>query len=105
MVHRTDMVMVWVEDTGEDVLNAILTSGRSRFPVYREDADDIVGILNTRDFLLNAQEDAPKTLAGLIRPAYFVPDVGAQTCCSGICRAKRYIWPLWWTSTAAPRAL
>ena len=45
MVHRTDMVMVWVEDTGEDVLNAILTSGRSRFPVYREDADDIVGIL------------------------------------------------------------
>ena len=74
MVHRTDMVMVWVEDIGEDVLNAILASGRSRFPVYREDADDIVGILNTRDFLLNAQEDAPKPLTQLIRPAYFVPE-------------------------------
>ena len=70
MIHRTDMVMVWVEDIGEDVLNAILASGRSRFPVYREDADDIVGILNTRDFLLNAQEDAPKPLTQLIRPAY-----------------------------------
>ena len=74
MIHRTDMVMVWVEDGTDEILNTILSSGRSRFPVYREDADDIVGILNTRDFLLNAQEDAPRPLAGLLRPAYFVPE-------------------------------
>ena len=74
MVHRTDMVMVWVGDTNDDVLNAILTSGRSRFPVYEEDADHIVGILNTRDFLLSAQEDRPKPLSELLRPAYFVPE-------------------------------
>ena len=74
MVHRTDMVMVWLQDTGEEVLNAILSSGRSRFPVYREDADDIVGVLNTRDFLLNAQEDSPRPLPELVRPAYFVPE-------------------------------
>ena len=74
MVHRTDMVMVWAQDTNEDVLNAILASGRSRFPVYEEDADHIVGILNTRDFLLNAQEETPKPLSELLRPAYFVPE-------------------------------
>ena len=74
MVHRTDMVMVWVQDTSEDVLNTILSSGRSRFPVYQEDADDIVGVLNTRDFLLNAQEDNPAPLPQLLRPAYFVPE-------------------------------
>ena len=74
MVHRTDMVMVWAEAANGDVLDAILSSGRSRFPVYREDADDIVGILNTRDFLINAQEEHPKPLAGLLRPAYFVPE-------------------------------
>ena len=74
MVHRTDMVMVWVEDTHEDVLDTILASGRSRFPVCREDADHIVGILNTRDFLLNAQEAEPRPLAELLRPAYFVPE-------------------------------
>lgn len=74
MVHRTDMVMVWAQDTNEDVLNAILASGRSRFPVYEEDADHIVGILNTRDFLLNAQEENPKPLSQLLRPAYFVPE-------------------------------
>ena len=74
MVHRTDMVMVWVQDTGEEVLSTILSSGRSRFPVYEEDADHIVGILNTRDFLLNAQEAEPRPLAELLRPAYFVPE-------------------------------
>ena len=74
MVHRTDMVMVWAQDTNEDILNAILTSGRSRFPVYEEDADHIVGVLNTRDFLLNAQAEHPKPLSELLRPAYFVPD-------------------------------
>ncbi len=74
MVHRTDMVMVWAENTNEDVVNAILTSGRSRFPVYKEDADHIVGILNTRDFLLSAQEDQPRPLSELLRPAYFVPE-------------------------------
>ncbi len=74
MVHRTDMVMVWAEDANEDVLDTILASGRSRFPVYEEDADHIVGVLNTRDFLLNAQEEQPKPLAELLRPAYFVPE-------------------------------
>ena len=74
MVHRTDMVMVWAQDTNEDIINAILASGRSRFPVYEEDADHIVGVLNTRDFLLSAQEDQPKPLADLLRPAYFVPE-------------------------------
>lgn len=74
MVHRTDMVMVWLQDTAEDVLSTILSSGRSRFPVCEEDADHIVGILNTRDFLLNAQEETPKPLAELLRPAYFVPE-------------------------------
>ena len=74
MIHRTDMVTVWAEAVNEDVLRAILTSGHSRFPVYREDADDIIGILNTRDFLLNTQEESPKPLAELLRPACFVPE-------------------------------
>lgn len=74
MVHRTDMVMVWVDDSHEEVLRTIRDSGMSRFPVYEEDADDIVGILNTRDYLLNAQLPRPKALRELLRPAYFVPE-------------------------------
>ena len=74
MVHRTDMVMVWVDDTHEEIIRTIRDSGMSRFPVYEEDADDIISILNTRDYLLNAQNLHPKTLRELLRPAYFVPE-------------------------------
>ncbi len=74
MVHRTDMVMIWVEDPADEILAAIRDSGLSRFPVYNEDADDIIGILNTRDYLLNTQLSQPKPFRSLLRQAYFVPE-------------------------------
>ncbi len=74
MIHRTDMVMLWVGDTKDEILSAIRSSGLSRFPVYEENADDIVGILSTREYLLNAQSEQPKPMRELLRPAYFVPE-------------------------------
>ncbi len=74
MVHRTDMVLVWTGDTDEEVMETIRSSGLSRFPVCKEDADDIVGILNTRDYLLNSRLFGPKPVKELLRSAYFVPE-------------------------------
>jgi putative hemolysin len=74
MIHRTDMDLVSLEDSTEDIIALIEESGRSRFPVFGEDSDDIVGILNTRDFLLNLQRSQPKPLSELLRPAYFIPE-------------------------------
>jgi putative hemolysin len=74
MIHRTDMDLVSLEDSTEEIIALIEESGRSRFPVFGEDSDDIVGILNTRDFLLNLQRQEPKPLAELLRPAYFIPE-------------------------------
>ena len=74
MCHRTDMVLIWEEDSPEEILHTIESSGLSRFPVCREDADDVIGTLTTRSYLLNAQRKEPKPLKDLIRPAYFVPE-------------------------------
>ena len=74
MIHRTDMEVVWQEDTHEEILTTIRVSGLSRFPVCGEDIDDIVGVLSTREYLLNAQLEEPKPLADLLRKAYFVPE-------------------------------
>ena len=74
MIHRTDMEVVWQEDTHEEILTTIRESGLSRFPVCGEDIDDIVGVLSTREYLLNAQLEQPKPLAELLRKAYFVPE-------------------------------
>lgn len=74
MVHRTDMTVIWLEDTDEEITRTIVESGLSRFPVCGEDVDDILGILSTREYLLNGKDGPPKTLKELIRPAHFVPE-------------------------------
>jgi len=74
MVHRMDVVAIHVEDTDEEILQTIRESGLSRFPVYDEDIDDIIGILNTRDFLLNGQDQNKKPLRELLRSAYLIPE-------------------------------
>ena len=67
MIHRTDMVMLWVEDSREEILEVIESSGLSRFPVYDEDPDDVIGILSL-------QRPQPTPLRELLRGAYFVPE-------------------------------
>ena len=74
MVHRMDVVALHIEDTNDEIIATIRKSGLSRFPVYKDDIDDIVGILNTRDFLLNSLQGHPKPLAQLLRHPYLVPE-------------------------------
>ncbi len=74
MIHRTDMVTVYIDDSHEEIVKTLSEYSHSRFPVCGEDADDIVGILVTREYLLNAGSDKPKSLSQLVRPAYFVPE-------------------------------
>ncbi len=74
MIHRTDVELIQSTDGVEEILERIRTTGLSRFPVYEEDADDIIGILSTRDFLLNLHKEAPLDTKSLLRPAYFVPE-------------------------------
>ena len=76
MVHRVDMTAIWIGDSEKDVGDLIAASGRSRFPVYDENTDDIVGILISRDFLLNVIKPAnqKKPLRKLLREPYFVPE-------------------------------
>ena len=74
MIHRTDMVTLSLDDDEETILSAIRESGLSRFPVYGEDESDILGVLNTRDFLVDWVSDGTKSVRDLMRPAYLVPE-------------------------------
>lgn len=74
MTHRTDMHAIWVDDTWQEILHTIETTGLSRFPVYDEDLDNVIGTVSTRDFLLNWQKEKPKPLRDILRGARFVPE-------------------------------
>jgi len=76
MVARPDVAAVSVDLPPEQVLAAVLDSPYTRFPVYRESLDDIVGVLHVRD-LFSAIHDrglAAVQLEGLLRQAYVVPE-------------------------------
>ena len=74
MIHRTDMKVVWLDDSREEIMQLITESGLSRFPVCGDDIDDVIGLLRTREYLLNAQSEQPKPLRELLAPVYFVPE-------------------------------
>ena len=74
MIHRTDMVTLALDEEEDVIQDTIRQSGLSRFPVYQNDVDDIVGILSTREYLLNFHLPDPKPIRELLRTAYFVPE-------------------------------
>lgn len=73
MIHRRDVVMLSIHESHEEILHQIIKTGRSRFPVYDQNSDDVVGVLATRKYLLNYLSYPKKTLADLLYPGYFVP--------------------------------
>lgn len=74
MTHRTDVYAIWVDDTVKEIVELIDQTGLSRFPVYDEDLDHILGTVSTREFLLNLQRAEPLPLRSILRDAHFVPE-------------------------------
>jgi putative hemolysin len=82
MVPRPEVVAISIELPPEEALKAVLESPYTRYPVYRETLDDIVGVLHVRDLISAMHDDGISAVAleSLIRPAYMVPetkDLGA----------------------------
>ncbi|MFA7672816.1 MAG: hemolysin family protein [Clostridia bacterium] len=74
MTHRVDLVMINLEDDNDEIIHTIEDSSYSRIPVYDDDIDNIVGILNVKDYLLKLRKTAVVDVNDIMRPAYFVPE-------------------------------
>src|SRR4051812_35987127 len=76
MVPRPEVVAISIALPAEEALKAVLESPYTRYPVYRESLDDIVGVLHIRDLIVAMHEHglASVKLEELVRPAYMVPE-------------------------------
>jgi len=75
MIPRTSIVGIPSVCALEQVLTTIIESGHSRIPVYEENVDHVIGILNAKDLLplwLENQRDV--NLSEISREPYFVPE-------------------------------
>jgi magnesium and cobalt transporter len=75
MVPRSQMVFVERDESPEKLVELVVESGHSRFPVIGEDRDQILGILLAKDLLrLQAAADEDFEIREYMRPVVFVPE-------------------------------
>ena len=73
MVPTKRMDQLDIDSDYNDLLNAVIDTGHSRFPVYEDRRENVIGILMTKD-LLKLQRSPDLNLRTLLRPAVFVPE-------------------------------
>ena len=71
--HRTEVTLLWMDETDEEWKQTICNSEYTYYPVCNETVDDVVGVLNAKKYfrMENRQRDAVMNQA--VSPAYFVP--------------------------------
>jgi CBS domain containing-hemolysin-like protein len=77
MTPRTDMISISIDLDWDEALQQIIASGHTRFPVYGESHDQIVGILHIKDMLqeLGRRQRGPhRPISELLRRPLFVPE-------------------------------
>lgn len=71
MVQRVDIVAVDVNATYDEVINIIKTEQFSRIPVYNQNIDDVIGILNVKDLIIASQSRENFKISDYMREPYY----------------------------------
>lgn len=79
MTHRKHVAAVEGKTQLKDVLEFILEGNNSRFPVYKDDIDNIIGIIHMKDVMMESRKGgrldwAVQDIPGLVREAFFIPE-------------------------------
>jgi putative hemolysin len=76
MVPRPEVIAISIALPAPEALQAVLESPYTRYPVYRDSLDDIIGVLHIRDLIvaMHAHGIAAVKMEELVRPAYMVPE-------------------------------
>lgn len=72
--HRTDVVVLWLEDSDEVWEKTIHENRHTLYPVCDGSPDKIVGILNAKDYFRLSDKSRQSVMDQAVHPAYFVPE-------------------------------
>ena len=76
MTPRTDVFLFDINDSKEEYMDELLEMKYSRIPVCEDEPDNIIGILNLKDFFIEARKHGFDNvdIKSILRKPYFVPD-------------------------------
>lgn len=72
--HRTEIDMLWMEESIDDWKKIIDNSRHNLYPICGESADQIVGILSAKEYFRLADKSRESVMQSAVKPAYFVPE-------------------------------
>lgn len=76
MTPRTDVFSIDIDDEISEYIDDLMEMKYSRIPVYEEDSDNIIGILNIKDYLIEARKEGFEgvDIRKILREGYFAPE-------------------------------
>lgn len=74
MVPRNLMMAINIDDPRDVILQKVIEDGYSRIPVYKDNIDNIIGVIYSKDLISAAEHKEIILLQDILRPAHFVPD-------------------------------
>ena len=74
MTHRTDVVILWMDESDEQWEQTILDNRHSVYPVCDESPDHVIGIIKAKDYFRVKDKTRENVISQALRPAYFIPE-------------------------------
>ena len=74
MIPRSQSCMVDIKSPMEDIIAIAVETNHSRFPVFEDDKDEVIGILLAKDLLRYYENPEAFDLKSMLRPAVFIPE-------------------------------
>ncbi|MEW6081427.1 MAG: hemolysin family protein [Bacillota bacterium] len=71
--HRTEVSLLWMDESVEQWEQTIHDSRHSLYPVCDETVDDVVGVLNAKDYFRLSDRSRKSIMEQAVKPAYFIP--------------------------------
>ncbi|BCJ94002.1 hemolysin [Anaerocolumna cellulosilytica] len=72
--HRTEISLLWMDESPEAWEKTIHESRHSLYPVCDESVDNVVGVLNAKDYFRLEDKSREQIMKHAVKPAYFVPE-------------------------------
>lgn len=73
-VHRTEVTILWLEDSMEEWAKTIHDSRHTLYPVCQDSADNILGILNAKDYFRLDDKSRENVMQNAVKAPFFVPE-------------------------------
>ncbi len=74
MTHRTEVDILWLDETDEEWNQKLTKSRHSRYPVCDGSADNITGVLNVKDYFRLKDKSRENVMNKAVKSAYYVPE-------------------------------